>query len=40
MLLLYAQTMTEVFVCDLSVVRAMYDDVEGDMTKFMATTEK
>ena len=34
------QAMTEVFVCDLSLVRAMYEDVEGDMVKFMASTEK
>ncbi len=34
------QTMTDVFLCDLSVLRAMYDNVDGDMTKFMSSTEQ
>ena len=38
--MIIVQTMTEVFLCDLTVLRAMYDDVDGDMAKFMASTEE
>ncbi len=32
--------MMEVFLCDLSVVRAMYEEAEGDMAKFLTNSEK
>ena len=31
--------MTEVLMCSLGVVRVMYDLVDGDMSKFIASTE-
>lgn len=34
------QTLTEVFMCPLAVLRAMYDDVDGDMSRFLASTEQ